>query len=227
MRSFGDTGNMFSENIDMYRIPVPPSEQDVAQYRSLRLHALQSDPDSFSSNYAREEAFPLSEWYSRLDSPLKCTIAARLQVAGVEGSEVRWIGMVSVLAPNTVPVDDLPNELGSAFLVMGMWVDLCYRRRGIGNTLLQEGVAWAQSAATVHGVPDNDSTASEAVQMALKTHWDNVAATKLYASADFRPMKDSAKDGSADVWMVKSCSPIQSYSGGPSDVVVGGIIQCI
>lgn len=200
---------MLPDIVTIYRIPIPPSEQDVVRYRALRLHALLSDPSSFSSNHAREVAFPLTEWVSRLDSPLRCTIVARLkseEAAGAEGSEVRWAGIVSCLAPNTVHVDGLPCGLESAFLIMGMWVDPRYRCREIGKRLLQEGMAWAQESAAAAQVLDNAGCTSPGiVQIALKTHRKNIAATQLYTSTGFRSLEDDTDD----FWMVRDASYIQ------------------
>ena len=48
----------------------------VEQYKTFRLLALKTDPDSFGSSYAREIAFTNETWYNRLANPQVTTFLA-------------------------------------------------------------------------------------------------------------------------------------------------------
>ena len=44
----------------------PLLNEDVNQFRKLRLEALQNSPESFSSSYEEESSYPLQQFETRL-----------------------------------------------------------------------------------------------------------------------------------------------------------------
>ncbi|KAI0688655.1 acyl-CoA N-acyltransferase [Cytidiella melzeri] len=178
---------------ELFTVGDPLSSSQLASYRTLRLSALQTDPSSFSSNYARELAFTDDQWRERLDSPLKNNIIARTD----EGS---WVGMLSLVAPGGLPGASFPTNPGHTFVVFGMWVHPDHRGKGVGKRLLDTGLCWADKWAEDHLCGD------ALVVLTVGAH--NVKARDLYACAGFEKFTvgDTEKAGRA-VCMVRKCRP--------------------
>ncbi|KAL4914996.1 hypothetical protein BDW62DRAFT_204085 [Aspergillus aurantiobrunneus] len=87
----------------------------VAKYKTLRLTALQSNPEAFTSTYAREAQFSDGAWTSRVLNPLGRIFVALLhgpgpQGFGSDGDESLvtepWLGQLTLLGPVLFPPDD-------------------------------------------------------------------------------------------------------------------------
>jgi ribosomal protein S18 acetylase RimI-like enzyme len=107
---------------------VTPS--NVSTFKAVRLRALQDSPQAFGSTYARESAFPDSEWLQRAK---------------------RWNGETGV---GFLAIDDgAPCGIAGAFLdegdptrarLVSMWTAPTHRRRAIGRLLVDQVLEWAR-----------------------------------------------------------------------------------
>src|SRR5262245_46475825 len=95
---------------------------DWPAWRTLRLEALRSDPRAFSSTFADSLTFLDVYWQERLASPRHVHLLAR-----VDGHTVGMVGGIFG--------SDEGDE--SVAVVVGMYVSRRYRRRGVGQLLLQ------------------------------------------------------------------------------------------
>jgi len=102
--------------------------------RELRLRALQDAPNSFRDTYVDIAARPSSYWRDLTRSVTEANQDVMF-LACEEDEEDRPVGSVFGL------VDRVESQTGG---VGGMWVDPKWRRRGIGEALLQEVVNWAR-----------------------------------------------------------------------------------
>jgi GNAT superfamily N-acetyltransferase len=105
---------------------------DVRRARELRLRALQSDPTSFGSTYAREAAFDDEVWEGRVERGARGDDAATLLAFRDDDA----VGLVSAFRD---------EEAANVFEVVGMWVAPEARGRGVGRRLLEEIETWIAS----------------------------------------------------------------------------------
>ena len=141
------------------------SEVDV--YRSIRLRALECDPEAFESSYEREASFNDASWRSRL-----ATFAGRPGAVFVVDVDGRAEAMMGI---GQGPVE-------AQAVVWGMWVAPAFRRRGYGEQLLAAGLTWARDLGLE--------------SISLEVFPANTAAAALYRAAGFRPVvaDDAATD---------------------------------
>ena len=107
-------------NPELRRDRTPPEEWQVL--RTIRLEALRSEPQAFSSTYAETLLRPDVYWRDRLASDRSVTLIAR--------SDQRPIGLVGGYFGS-----DEGDE--SVAVVVSMYVNQAYRGRGIGRWLLR------------------------------------------------------------------------------------------
>jgi RimJ/RimL family protein N-acetyltransferase len=100
---------------------------DVERSRSIRLRALQDDPDSFGSTFEAEAAFTQEDWRRRLGRSDAVTF-----VASEDGDIGTVVGVAS------------PEHPGEAWLV-AMWVAPEARGHRVGEALGQAVLDWARS----------------------------------------------------------------------------------
>ncbi len=110
-----------SESIEIGRLP----EERWADYRNIRLEALQSDPTAFSSSFEEEGRFPEQTWKSRLSNAL---------FALADG---KAIGTVAVVLGEGAKTRHIAN-------IFGMYVTQAHRNRGIGGRLLEAAIEFAE-----------------------------------------------------------------------------------
>ncbi|KAG8916869.1 hypothetical protein FRC01_002816 [Tulasnella sp. 417] len=120
---------------------------DALLFRTLRLEALSTSPDSFSSTVAREEAFSMDVWEERTT---RTAFAFELATSpgSAPGDEATLqehpVGMVAYYWVE-------PKETPLAHLV-GLWVHPAHRGKGLGSALVEWVVAqvlpsWTDNAA--------------------------------------------------------------------------------
>ncbi|KAK9344060.1 hypothetical protein V1522DRAFT_411394 [Lipomyces starkeyi] len=152
-------------SVSIKRLPrsFPEFEQLRAvkdKFRTLRLHALKSAAENFSSRYEVEVESPDQKWYDRLQNPKAATfiavMASKFNVEGDRPDRENWIGMAVVMGPflpadaaraieveETVITGDKEPENLRVFVVNSFFVYENYRRRKIGVELLRAAEKYA------------------------------------------------------------------------------------
>lgn len=100
---------------------------DLDRYRTLRLRALELDPDNFFSTLERELEFDRQRWHERLASADSATFIA-------VSSDGQDVGTVTAR----------PLEDGAAYEITSMWVDAAWRGQGVARRLLRMAVSFAR-----------------------------------------------------------------------------------
>ena len=113
---------------------LPIGSELTAEYRSVRLRALQDTPLAFGSTYEREVLLTDEEWTARA---MRCSGGRDI------GFLVRWDGKYVGLALCFIDEDD-----AAAGHLISMWVAPEARRGGVGRMLIEAIVAWAVERGT-------------------------------------------------------------------------------
>jgi GNAT superfamily N-acetyltransferase len=145
---------------------------DVETLRTIRLEALRSDPDAFGSTLEREEGRSDDDWRAWLGR-------GATFVAETDDGPV---GLIVA-----IPHDD-PATVG----IYAMFVSSRSRRRGVGRSLVEAAVDWA-----------NDRGAEQVTLMVIDR---NEAASKLYESCGFTYSGESERrerDGAVELTMTR------------------------
>ncbi|KAJ7343138.1 acyl-CoA N-acyltransferase [Mycena albidolilacea] len=162
---------------ELFRIPVPPSEEDVIKYSQLRLLGLKTNPEAFGSTFEGESKNTHAQWKSRIDKEERFTIIARLVSRdSSETAREEWVGTASILTPTMWARSD-----ADTYGVVGMWVHPEHRRKGLGKKLLEFGIEWVRTR--TEGNPT-------ATRLALEVHRGNEGAKKLYDGLAFVESRD-------------------------------------
>ncbi len=173
--------------ISIYRIPNPASLEDVTRYSHIRLSALKTNPEAFSSTFEEAAKYTQQQWSERVNTDGRTTLAARRggSDAAEDGHE-EWLGTLSVLHPRMLRpmtgVFPLIPRIGDAvardeidrYLLVGMWVHPSARKTGIGEKLIQAALDIIKDEA---GVPSK--------MVFLEVHTENAVAKGLYAKMGF------------------------------------------
>jgi GNAT superfamily N-acetyltransferase len=102
---------------------------DLALYKRLRLTALQTDPDAFGSNYAREVEFDDPTWLSRMSG-----FEGRIGVIFVDDVDGHATGIVGI------GFSGRPDDTQ----LWGMWVAPGSRRTGAAQRLVEAAIQWSR-----------------------------------------------------------------------------------
>lgn len=173
--------------IEIILVPSDPAgaRSNLERYKAFRLLSLQTSPEAFGSNYAREVAFTDDIWYQRLADSKAATFFA-LQ-------EGRIVGTLTVLGPMPFSPEELtpsanPWELEGGtdqaelhFRYNGVFTLPEARGKGVAKALVEKGKEFAHTQAKALGKP---FVASLVVETA------NVAAMKLYERSGFSFLKE-------------------------------------
>ncbi|TFK34766.1 acyl-CoA N-acyltransferase [Crucibulum laeve] len=194
----------------MYRIfsiDIPPKEDDIANYRSIRLKSLKTNPEAYGSTYEREIAFTTDQWRSRLDAhDRKTFIAAQTtgstsitETGSIRGEEPRegiWVATASVITPEMLRKAEieLPASVDetktAVYALVGMWVDPNHRRKGLGRKLIE---------ALVTAVRETKEDGVRSKLILLEVHDENEGARSLYKSLGFTECPGNTEPGQS--WM--------------------------
>ncbi|POS79495.1 hypothetical protein DHEL01_v202117 [Diaporthe helianthi] len=154
----------------------------AVQYRQLRLTALQTSPDAFSSTYDVESAFDDNVWEQRLCENGKETFICA--ASHITSGTTEWVGQLTLRGPLSRSDYDLPEESGQPPADPGEHVELWqmlslfnlpdHRGRGLAKKLCQEALFYLE----------NERPASSLV-VRLMVKPQNSAAVHLYQSLGF------------------------------------------
>ena len=156
------------------RVRVMPlriiTTEDVDLYRSIRLRALQADPDAFGSDYEREVAFDEETWVSRMTSFKDNPGVIFVEIPDIPSMAETSDGSVAAAVTGVGLLDD-PTKA----LIWGMWVAPEVRRTGTARRLIDAALEWASSRSV------------EIVE--LDVMQTNTGAIALYESIGFVPVE--------------------------------------
>jgi RimJ/RimL family protein N-acetyltransferase len=108
----------------------PATPDDWPALRAIRLTALRSAPDAYSSTFARESAFDDTVWRERATGrPGRQTFLA-------VDENGRLVATATGLAD--------PEEPADVRLLVGMWINQAHRGRGLVDRLTAEVADWAR-----------------------------------------------------------------------------------
>lgn len=123
------------------------------KYRDLRLNALKTSPDSFSSTYDIESAFTDADWIDRLTLPdreLFICAATPLNLNPSSPDSIQWIGQVTLRGPSSRADFELPAEAGQPpqkadeeeerWQMLSLFTLPEHRGHGLGGKLCQEAL---------------------------------------------------------------------------------------
>lgn len=163
----------------------------ITQQKTIRLQALQTSPESFSSNYEREAAFTDQEWDARLTKPEAHTFVAVFQTkdaaAGVEAVANRdWCGNVVLIgsaAHGAAARDRCAMRLNTQeectmFEICGLYVIPSTRGHGIGRALMLAAIGHGKLLAKEQG--------RQKVVIRVSASRKNTGAVSLYESLGFK-----------------------------------------
>ena len=186
-------------------IPNPPTTLTIESYCEVRLAALRTDPQYFSSTYEREAAFSEETWRERLTGSGKATFVAQTSAGvGEKGREEGggdYVGTVTVIAGRNAHASGIPSgaDAEKTYLVFGMWVRPEHRRRGVGRRLMERILAWAENDAkdSASGKMGRDG---DRFEVWLSVQPADEPAKKLYAGLGFREIEGSLGEH-GELWM--------------------------
>ena len=161
--------------MDVSISPLDPSRTAHVQlYRSIRLRALEADPDAFDSNVERESSFDAAAWQERVAGfagrPGAIFVARLTAALQLPSTASTALGVVGIGESTTA---------GDATL-WGMWVAPAARGRGASGQLIDAAEQWATER--------NSKTIS------LWVHRTNAAAIALYERRGFELQPDTGSD---------------------------------
>ncbi|KAF8211866.1 acyl-CoA N-acyltransferase [Mycena galopus ATCC 62051] len=164
---------MSNSTYEVFRIPVPPSEDEIIKYSQLRLLGLKTNQEAFGSTFEGESKNTHAEWKARIDKEERVTLIARSVSKDADNKvQEEWVGTASILTPGKW----LHSTLTS-YAVVGMWVHPEHRRKGLAKKLLEFGIEWVR--ARTEGLPD------DARRLTLEVHRPNEGAKRLYDGLGF------------------------------------------
>lgn len=132
--------------------------QDAAQYQSLRLAALQTNPEAFGASYEEEVHFSIDKFKDRLQSANAWTFGALEQE--------KLIGSTTLVRETMLKLQHRAN-------IYAVYVSPEKRGLGIGKSLIEEAI---RKSRTISGIE----------QLNLSVVTTNTAAVKLYESLGFQ-----------------------------------------
>lgn len=133
--------------------PFQPEEWQL--YKAIRLKALQSDPNVFSSSFAKEAEYPDTRWQNALSDP-------NIGIFGVFHYE-DVIGLTGVALARE-------DASGKTAKLWGSWLEKNWRRRGLSGKMYQARLDWARAHPTVKQVIVSHRQSNTASKMANQKH---------------------------------------------------------
>ena len=202
--------NLDPPSYELLSLSVPLTDAHIHAYATLRLSALQTNPECFSSTYERESAFTKAQWKERLNGMTgRATIIA--STLSQEDSGFEWVGTVTIIGHDilqTIPAqlpDIVSHMREPTYAMVGMWVHPEHRRRGLGRKLVEGSFAW------VRGNVAFNTNGNQRKILLLETYRSNENANALYESMGFQqvpgPLAGPEVPVRDTVWMVAYVEP--------------------
>ena len=162
-------------------------DKSAKNYRDLRLNALKTSPQSFSSTYETEAAFTDADWIDRLTTPDREVFICAATPVNQEKSlnSAQWIGQVTLRGPLPSSDFSLPESSGQApvksdeeeerWQMLSLFILPGHRGSGVGSNLCLEALNYLRSYRSSPLV----------VHVRLMVKPDNHATVKLYQRLGF------------------------------------------
>jgi len=131
-------------------------------YKNLRLKALQSEPQAFSSNYSREVKYPNDKWKQRLEESGK----GRTWLLFAIDAKMTLVGMIGGYRDD----EDVQNNSAQ---IWGVYVDKEMRGKGIGKELMNSILEVLRSVPNIK-------------KIIIEVNADQKIAKKLYEGVGFK-----------------------------------------
>lgn len=130
--------------LKVLQLPRPVQDEEtlkqcVLRMKSLRLEALQADPDSWISRYDSERVQPLEFWLDRLQDPhthhLVMVKTSSVQTSPAQADQALllqydWVGFLVLVDTNK----------GCEWFMAAVYLDKSLRGRGFGKQLVQAAI---------------------------------------------------------------------------------------
>ncbi|CAG8083922.1 unnamed protein product [Penicillium salamii] len=158
------------------------------QQRALRLKALQTSPNSFSSTYDLESKFTNTDWQTLITSPDRIIFicaATPLNPDDSTAGEPQWVGQVTLRGPMSKQDFELPEEAGQPaqkpddqeerWQMLSLFTLPEHRGQGLGAKLCQSAMDYLQSY----------RSAPQGVQVRLIIKAGNLGTIKFYERLGF------------------------------------------
>ncbi|CAG8904078.1 unnamed protein product [Penicillium egyptiacum] len=125
------------------------------KYRDLRLKALKTSPDSFSSTFDIEAAFTDADWIDRLTLPDRELFICVANLNPLSPNSTQWIGQVTLRGPSSRADFELPmeacqpaqksDEEEERWQMLSLFTLPEHRGHGLGGKLCQEAINYLRS----------------------------------------------------------------------------------
>ncbi|RKU41135.1 hypothetical protein DL546_000842 [Coniochaeta pulveracea] len=170
-------------------------------YRQLRLKALRTSPESFSSTYESEAALTEADWIARLAEPGKQMFACVAIPVGAtnlmsedaggqplanERMQGEWVGHVVIRGPISRSDFMLPEATGQPlpasdedeerWQTLGLFVLPQHQGRGLASRLCEAAISYLRA----RWEPPSPSTTASSILLRLMVKPNNTAAVRLY-----------------------------------------------
>lgn len=153
-------GQPSKNEIEIIKLPI----EQWLEYKELRLRALKTEPQAFSSPYTKEEAYPDEKWQQRLKFANE-GVTSWMYFAR-KGSVL--VGMIGGYRD----VNDLNNHTAQ---IWGVYVDSEQRGKGIAKSLMSALI-------------DNMTENTDINTIKLEVNTDQESAKKLYEHFGFKAL---------------------------------------
>ncbi|KAI8665205.1 hypothetical protein LRP88_12761 [Fusarium phalaenopsidis] len=187
-------------------------EESARLYRDLRLKALQTSPESFSSTYEIESAFTEDDWIKRLlEGDRENFICAATTHRADSARSVEWVGQLTIRGPVSRADYTLPEASGQPGPALDedeeRWQMLSlfnlpeHRGKGLGQKLCQEALRHLQQTRKSSNIlvrlmvkPQNTVTVHLYEKLGFETVGKCTLAEALVANGDGHLLPEDTTD---------------------------------
>lgn len=131
------------------------NKNDWQKFRTIRLKALQSDPEVFGSHYEREKNYSKQDWIE--------WVATKTQAIFFIYDDEIPIGMTGIF----IPQDTVAKTTA---VLWGSWIEPNYRRKGISDLMYQARIDWAKSQPEIKRIQVSHRESNVASKFANQKH---------------------------------------------------------
>ncbi|KAJ3805864.1 hypothetical protein F5876DRAFT_51097 [Lentinula aff. lateritia] len=175
-------------------VPIPFSplpQSHVDKHASLRLLALRTNPECFSSTLDDERRLSPEQWRGRIDTEDRVTfIAVASEILKYTPFDAPLDPTFSSSSSSFADISDSPTLLDDdtakwpAHVLVSMWVHPEHRHKGLGRLLISQAVDWVKNRVEKSGVEDKRG------DVVLEVFKQNTGAIVLYRAMGFEDIEE-------------------------------------